>query len=59
VYFDVAMDTLSSFTPELGNAKIEGLLPDLHMTGEQYNIALSIFFIPYVLAGKPYATTLT
>ena len=53
------MDTLSSFTPELGNAKIEGLLPDLHMTGEQYNIALSIFFIPYVLAGKPYATTLT
>ncbi|KAJ5268959.1 hypothetical protein N7497_010312 [Penicillium chrysogenum] len=35
----------------IGNAKIEGLLPSLHMDGVQYNIALSIFFIPYVLAG--------
>lgn len=34
-----------------GNAKIEGLLPSLHMDGVQYNVALSIFFIPYVLAG--------
>ncbi|KAJ8192960.1 hypothetical protein LV157_003275 [Aspergillus fumigatus] len=34
----------------IGNAKIEGLLPSLHMDGLQYNIALSIFFIPYVLA---------
>lgn len=34
-----------------GNAKIEGLLPSLHMDGIQYNIALSIFFVPYVLAG--------
>ncbi|KAJ5952745.1 uncharacterized protein N7479_011158 [Penicillium vulpinum] len=35
----------------IGNAKIEGLLPSLHMDGVQYNIALSIFFVPYVLAG--------
>jgi hypothetical protein len=28
------------------------MLPDLQMSGEQYNIALSIFFIPYVLGGK-------
>lgn len=35
-----------------GNAKIEGLLPDLNMSGTQYNIALAIFFIPYVLCGK-------
>lgn len=35
-----------------GNAKIEGLLKDLHMTGTEYNIALAIFFIPYTLAGK-------
>lgn len=34
-----------------GNAKIEGLLPSLNMDGIQYNIALSIFFIPYILAG--------
>ncbi|KAF7533561.1 hypothetical protein G7054_g6958 [Neopestalotiopsis clavispora] len=37
----------------IGNAKIEGLLTDLHMTGEQYNIALSIFFVPYILAEVP------
>lgn len=39
------------FSLSAGNAKIEGLLPSLHMDGVQYNIALSIFFIPYVLAG--------
>jgi len=27
------------------------MLPELKMTGDQYNIALSVFFIPYVLAG--------
>ncbi|KAI4604411.1 hypothetical protein KJ359_000549 [Pestalotiopsis sp. 9143b] len=37
----------------IGNAKIEGLLTDLHMTGDQYNIALSIFFVPYILAEVP------
>jgi len=37
----------------IGNAKIEGLLPDLNMTGTQYNIALAIFFIPYTLAEVP------
>jgi hypothetical protein len=36
----------------IGNAVIEGMLPDLKMSGNQYNIALSIFFIPYVLAGR-------
>jgi hypothetical protein len=30
----------------IGNAKIEGMLSDLGMTGDQYNIALSIYFIP-------------
>jgi len=28
----------------IGNAKIEGMLDDLGMTGIQYNIALSLFF---------------
>jgi hypothetical protein len=37
----------------IGNAKIEGLLDDLGMTGVQYNVALSIFFIPFVLAEVP------
>lgn len=35
----------------IGNAKIEGLLDDLGLDGIQYNIALAIFFIPYVLLG--------
>ncbi|KAL4779417.1 major facilitator superfamily domain-containing protein [Aspergillus varians] len=37
----------------IGNAKIEGLLPDLGMSGSQYNIALAIFFVPYVLFEVP------
>lgn len=47
------LQTLLSFADFPGNAKIEGLLPSLGMTGEQYNIALAIFFIPYVLAEVP------
>jgi hypothetical protein len=39
----------------IGNAKIAGLVEDLGMSGIQYNIALSLFFIPYVLLGSfPY-----
>ncbi|ETN45996.1 uncharacterized protein HMPREF1541_00179 [Cyphellophora europaea CBS 101466] len=37
----------------IGNAKIEGMIEDLGMTGVQYNIVLSIFFIPYVLFEIP------
>jgi MFS family permease len=37
----------------LGNAKTDGLTTDLNMTGNQYNILLTIFFIPYVLFGPP------
>ncbi|KAL4932425.1 putative MFS transporter [Aspergillus undulatus] len=37
----------------IGNAKIEGLLPSLGMSGAQYNVALAIFFVPYVLAEVP------
>jgi MFS family permease len=36
-----------------GNAKIEGMNDDLGLTGIQYNIALSIFFIPYILLEVP------
>ncbi|EMC91471.1 hypothetical protein BAUCODRAFT_80578 [Baudoinia panamericana UAMH 10762] len=31
----------------IGNAKIDGLIPDLHMTNGQYNAALSLFFVSY------------
>jgi hypothetical protein len=37
----------------LGNAKIEGMTEDLHLSGSQYNIALSIFFVPYILLEIP------
>ena len=30
-----------------GNAKIDGLQKDLHMTSNQYNVTLSIFFVSY------------
>jgi len=33
----------------IGNAKIQGLTEDLNMTGNDYNIALFVFFIPYIL----------
>ena len=33
----------------IGNAKIQGLMQDLHMDGHQYNIALLIFFVPYII----------
>lgn len=34
----------------IGNAKLDGLQQDLHMTSGQYNAALSIFFVSYSLA---------
>ncbi|KAL3458592.1 major facilitator superfamily domain-containing protein [Aspergillus heterothallicus] len=37
----------------IGNAKILGLTEDLGLSGIQYNIALSLFFIPYVLLEVP------
>ncbi|KAI1625095.1 major facilitator superfamily transporter [Exophiala viscosa] len=33
----------------LGNAKTAGLEKDLKLTGDDYNMILSIFFVPYVL----------
>lgn len=33
----------------IGNAKIQGLEKGLNMSGDQYNMALYIFFIPYIL----------
>ncbi|KAF2096543.1 MFS general substrate transporter [Rhizodiscina lignyota] len=38
----------------IGNAKIQGMIEDLHMAGpSDYNIALFIFFIPYILFEVP------
>jgi hypothetical protein len=38
----------------IGNAKIEGLGEDLHLTSNQFNIALAVFFIPYILVEVRY-----
>lgn len=35
-----------------GNAKIEGLEASLNMSGTDYNVALAIFFIPYIIFGE-------
>ncbi|EED14016.1 MFS nicotinic acid transporter Tna1, putative [Talaromyces stipitatus ATCC 10500] len=37
----------------IGNAKIEGMLDDLHMTGHQYSLALTVFFFTYVAFELP------
>ncbi|KAH7883131.1 MFS general substrate transporter [Phlebopus sp. FC_14] len=37
----------------IGNAKLDGLLTQLHLTGNKYNIALTMFFIPYCLFECP------
>lgn len=37
----------------IGNARLMGLEKDLDMTGHDYNIALFIFFIPYILFEVP------
>ncbi|KAL1612012.1 hypothetical protein SLS60_000235 [Paraconiothyrium brasiliense] len=37
----------------IGNAKIEGLVEDLGLSGVQWNIVLSVFFVPYVLLEVP------
>lgn len=35
----------------IGNAKIEGMDKDIGLVGNQYNIASTIFFVPYIIFG--------
>ncbi|KAF3046119.1 hypothetical protein E8E12_011199 [Didymella heteroderae] len=37
----------------IGNANIAGLSTELHLEGTQYNVALLIFYIPYIIADVP------
>ncbi|RVX76068.1 hypothetical protein B0A52_00425 [Exophiala mesophila] len=37
----------------IGNARIQGLEADLNMTGNDWNIVLFLFFIPYILLEAP------
>jgi hypothetical protein len=46
--------TQSDTSPQnIGNAKIEGLTEDLHMTGAQYNWCLTVFFFTYAFFEVP------
>lgn len=37
----------------IGNAKIEGMVTDLGLSGVQWNVVLSVFFVPYILLEVP------
>lgn len=37
----------------IGNAKIDGLVDDLHLTGNRFNIALVVFYVPYIAVDVP------
>ncbi|KAH8820245.1 major facilitator superfamily domain-containing protein [Xylogone sp. PMI_703] len=37
----------------IGNAKIQGLQKELQLNGSQYNVALLIFFVPYITLEVP------
>lgn len=37
----------------IGNAKIDGLVKDLDLTGNKFNIALAIFYVPYICVDVP------
>jgi MFS family permease len=37
----------------LGNVRVLGILKELHLTGIKFNIALQVFFVPYILLEIP------
>ncbi|KAJ5579455.1 uncharacterized protein N7459_005440 [Penicillium hispanicum] len=39
----------------MGNAKTDGMTDDLHFKPNQYNLLLSIFFVPYVVFAPPFS----
>lgn len=53
---NILSSVFTTLTTFVGNAKIQGLVEDLDMKGSKayrYNIALFIFFIPYILFEVP------
>lgn len=41
------------YSANIGNAKVLGLARELRLTDNQYNLALSIFFVGYVIYETP------
>lgn len=50
---DEAYTTDNEASVNIANARIEGMLTDLHMVKHDYNIALFIVFIPFILCETP------
>ncbi|KAH9886338.1 major facilitator superfamily domain-containing protein [Xylariomycetidae sp. FL2044] len=48
LYFLAFMDRTN-----IGNARIQGMTRDLQLSGTDYNVALFVFFIPYILFEVP------
>lgn len=55
VPFDVFLVVMLTchFSANIGNAKVLGLQKSLQLTNNQYNLALSIFFVGYVIYETP------
>lgn len=45
--------SLGAYSDVRQNAKIEGMVTDLGLDGVQWNIVLSVFFVPYILLEVP------
>lgn len=37
----------------IGNARIDGLVKDLDLTGNRFNVCLVVFYVPYILIDVP------
>lgn len=53
---DLLSTVLTRVLCHTGNARIQGMTTDLHMTGHDYNIALFIFFIPVSVSNQKQCT---
>lgn len=53
VLASVSLRETSVDTLQIGNAKIDGLIDDLDLDGNKYNISLTVFYILYVLIDIP------
>jgi hypothetical protein len=43
----------SSSSHNLGNVRVLGILEELHLAGNKFNITLQVFFVPYILLKIP------
>ncbi|KAK1228308.1 hypothetical protein PQX77_008653 [Marasmius sp. AFHP31] len=53
VSFDYCYSLRGGWKGNIGNARLQGLEADLGLVGNQYNIALTMFFIPYCIFECP------